>query len=85
MGEDKRPYIALHRKQEIRKDKKEATEHLGAQIKSRGEDSSVEEDGREEEAQIPDYRDAEIEGLSREYKLKPNPGAKWAEKISAKS
>ena len=40
-GEDRRPYIALRRKQEIRKDKKEATEHLGAQIKSRGEDSSL--------------------------------------------
>ena len=41
VGADGRPYIALKRKQEIRKDKKEATEHLGAQIKSRGEDSSL--------------------------------------------
>ena len=33
MGEDGRQYITLRRKQEIRKDKKEATEHIGAQIK----------------------------------------------------
>ena len=72
-GEDRRPYIALRRKQEIRKDKKEATEHLGAQIKSLGEDSSVGEDVREEEVQIPDYRDAEIEGLIREYKKNAKP------------
>ena len=69
VGEDGRLYILLRKKQEIRKDKKEATEHLGAQIKSRGEDSSLGEDRREEEVQIPDYyRDAEIEGLIREYK-----------------
>ena len=68
MGEEGRPYIALRRKQKIRKGRKEATEQLGAQIKNRGEDSSIGEDGREEEVQIPDYRDAEIEGLIREYK-----------------
>ena len=71
--EDGRPYIPLRRKQETRKDKKEATEYLGAQIKNRGEDSCVGEDGREEEVQITDYRDAEIEGLIREYKKKAQP------------
>ena len=46
MGKDGRPYIALRRKQEIRKEKKEATEHIGAQIKNRVEDSSIGEDGK---------------------------------------
>ena len=80
MGEDRRPYITLRRKQEIRKDKKEATEHIGAQIKNRVEDSFLGEDGKsdikweesqttistgkEEGVQIPDYRDAEIKGLN---------------------
>ena len=62
MGEDRRPYISLRRKQEIRKDKKEATEHLGSQIKTRGEHSPVGED-RREEVQIPDYRETEIEDI----------------------
>ena len=77
MGEDWRPYIVLRRKQEIRKDKKEATEHIGTQIKNRVEDSFVGEDrksdikweesqttisaGKEDEVQIPDYRDMEID------------------------
>ena len=89
MGEDRRPYITLRRKQEIRKDKKEATEHIGTQIKNRVEDSSVGEERKaeikwaelqttiserkEEEVQIPDYRDREIDGLIREYKKNSKP------------
>ena len=76
-----RPYISLRRKQEIRKNKKEATEQIGSQIKNRVEDSSIGEDGKsdikweelqttispgKEEVQIPDYGDVEIEGLIRE-------------------
>ena len=73
MGEGGRPYIKLRRKQEIRKDKKEATEHIGAQIKSIGEDSPGGEERREEEVQIPEYREAEIKGLIREYEKNPKP------------
>ena len=47
MGEDGRPYIAVRRKQEIRKDKKENTEHIGMQIKNRVEELSVGEERRQ--------------------------------------